>query len=205
MTLGEAARKLGASSVLADALQAHFAGTPLEGAHFLAQLAHESAGFTRFEESFDYSVERLREVFSRTRISDEECRQWGRAPGRRADQEAIANRVYGGLWGRNRLGNTQPGDGWKYRGRGCAQLTGRDNYARCGAALGLDLLAHPDLLLIPEHNARSAVWFWTTKNCAPHAMRDDVETVSRAWNGGTNGLADRIRFLKRAKTLLGVR
>lgn len=207
MEVGKAAAALGAGALAPEierACERWEIDTPLLQAHFLAQIAHESAGFHRLVENFNYSVEGLLKTFRRNRISAEECMKWGRRPGRKADQEAIANRVYGGLWGRNRLGNTEPGDGWKFRGRGLAQLTGRDNYTRCGAALGIDLINHPDLLLQPRYAAQSAGWVWHSHRCRPYAARDDVIAVSVAWNGGKNGIDDRIHWLKRAKQTLGV-
>lgn len=83
-------------------------------------------------ESLNYSVGRLRQVFGTHRITAEEARKYGRSGSKKADQRAIANTVYGGRWGRDNLGNVQPGDGWLYRGRGFAQITGRANYRKFG-------------------------------------------------------------------------
>jgi putative chitinase len=106
--------------------------------------------------------------------------------------------------GRKDLGNTQPGDGRRFKGRGLPQITGRDNYRACGAALGLDLLANPDLLEQPLPAARSAGWFWKTKNLAPLADADKFGSVCRLWNGGYNGLDDRIQHWLRIRRALGL-
>lgn len=90
--------------------------TPLRQAHFIAQVGHESNGFKSLRENLNYSVEGLLKTFSRSRISIEEANAYGRTSSQPANQEMIANIVYGGEWGRKNLGNTQEGDGWKYRG-----------------------------------------------------------------------------------------
>lgn len=93
--------------------------------------------------------------------------------------------------GRLDLGNTQPGDGYKYRGRGLIQTTGRANYAATGRALGLDLVARPELLGLPPLAARSAGWFWKTKGLNEIADAGDFVKATKRINGGTSGLADR--------------
>lgn len=203
MGVGDAAASLGAgvyAPEIARACATWGIDTPEDQARFLAQIAVETRHFTRFIESFNYSVDGLRATFSKARISDEECNKWGRRRGHSAEEEAIANRLYGGLWGRNRLGNTEPGDGWKFKGRGMAQLTGRDNYDRCGHALNLDLIGHPELLVQMRPSAQSAGWFWKTKGCAGLSSCRDV---CLAWNGGSNALADRLAVYQRARELLG--
>ena len=100
--------------------------------------------------------------------------------------EQIANNVYAG-----RMGNTAPGDGWKYRGRGLIQLTGKTNYRLCGEALGLDLLAQPELLEKPQHACMAAAWFWSSNGLNSLADKGDIETITRRVNGGLTGLADR--------------
>ena len=93
--------------------------------------------------------------------------------------------------GRVDLGNTQPGDGSKYRGRGLIQITGRANYKACGEALGLDLINQPELLEKPQHACMSAAWFWATKGLSTLADEGKFETITRRINGGGNGMADR--------------
>ncbi len=97
------------------------------------------------------------------------------------------------------LGNVHPGDGVKFKGHGPIQITGRDAHARCGAALGLDLIADPTLICRPEHATRSAVWFWNDKmgGLSPLADRDWFKAITRLINGGFNGLSDRRQYWDR--------
>ena len=104
--------------------------------------------------------------------------------------------------GRADLGNTQPGDGSKYRGRGLIQITGRANYKACGEALGLDLVNQPELLEKPQHACMSAAWFWATKGLSTLADEGKFETITRRINGGVNGLADRQMLYARALKVL---
>jgi putative chitinase len=106
--------------------------------------------------------------------------------------------------GRLDLGNTQPGDGRRFKGRGLPQITGRDNYRKCGAALGLDLITNPELLEQPVPATRSAGWFWHVKNLAPLADADKFGSLCRLWNGGFNGLDDRITHWLRIRKVLGL-
>ena len=106
--------------------------------------------------------------------------------------------------GRLDLGNTERGDGQRFKGRGLGQVTGRDNYRSCGLALGLDLLANPELLEQPLPAARSGGWFWKTKGLAPLADADKFGTLCRIWNGGINGLDDRIVHWLRIRKCLGL-
>lgn len=104
--------------------------------------------------------------------------------------------------GRLDLGNTQPGDGSRFRGRGLIQITGRANYRACGAALGLDLETSPLMLERPNYAALSAAWFWESHGCNELADRDDFIRITRRINGGLNGLADREALWKTAKGAL---
>lgn len=106
--------------------------------------------------------------------------------------------------GRKDLGNTEPGDGKRFKGRGFGQVTGRENYRLCGIALGLDLIANPELLEQPLPAARSAGWFWKVKNLAPLADADKFGSICRLWNGGYNGLDDRIQHWLRIRRCLGL-
>jgi putative chitinase len=107
-----------------------------------------------------------------------------------------------GYEGREDLGNTVPGDGRKYCGRGLIQITGRANYAKCGEALGLDLISHPELLELPQHAAMSAAWFWKQKGLNDLSDRDEFNTITRRINGGLNGLQDRLEIWKKAREVL---
>lgn len=183
----------GTLEALEAAAKAHaLAGLPL--AHWLGQMHVESMGFSRLVESLNYSVEALLTTFGRHRISEADCRRYGRRPGHLANQEAIANLVYGGEWGRKNLGNTEPGDGWRFRGRGYKQLTGRANFERYGVT--------PEDLMRPEKSAEIAAQFFVDKGCVALAQRDDVRGNTLKINGGVNGLPERIVQTQRAKGIL---
>lgn len=155
---------------------------PSELAMFLAQIDHESGGFKALEENLNYSPARLLQIFPKYFRSTAEAEAAAAA-----GPAGIANRVYGG-----RMGNTLPGDGYKYRGRGLIQLTGKDNYTAAGKALGIDLVNNPDLAADAVTAAKIAVWFWKSRNGLGAAGRSgDVLTATRLINGGTNGLSDR--------------
>lgn len=110
----------------------------------------------------------------------------------------------GAYEGRKDLGNTEPGDGIRYKGRGLIQVTGRHNYDACGQALGIDCIGNPELLEAPEAASRSAAWFWQTHNLNASADADDIRTSTRIINGGFNGLLDRQQRLAEAKRGMGV-
>lgn len=105
--------------------------------------------------------------------------------------------------GRDDLGNTEPGDGRRFKGRGLIQLTGRANYTACGRALGIDLVWSPELAEDPIVGLRVALWFWTSHNLERFADIDDVRAVTRVVNGGLNGLAEREAATERAFRALG--
>lgn len=104
--------------------------------------------------------------------------------------------------GRADLGNTEPGDGTRFRGRGLIQITGRANYRACGDALGLDLVGEPHLLESPLLAARSAGWFWQTHGLNARADLGDFKGITKRINGGTNGMADRLAYFERAQAVL---
>jgi len=106
--------------------------------------------------------------------------------------------------GRRDLGNTEPGDGKRFKGRALPQITGRDNYRACGIALGMDLIANPELLEQPLPAARAGGWFWKVKNLGPLADAEKFGSVCRLWNGGFNGLDDRIQHWLRIRKCLGL-
>jgi putative chitinase len=104
--------------------------------------------------------------------------------------------------GRADLGNVVTGDGVRYKGRGLIQITGRSNYKACGAALGLDLINHPELLEQPVNACRSAAWFWRSRGLNDLADVGDQVRITRRINGGTNGLAERLAFFETAEKVL---
>ena len=104
--------------------------------------------------------------------------------------------------GRVSLGNTQPGDGMKFKGRGLIQITGRNNYFECGKALGVDLITNPELLETPDLACRSAAWFWASRGLNDLADKGDINRICRRINGGLNGLSDRMAYyIKSCKAL----
>jgi putative chitinase len=167
--------------------------TPLRLAHFLAQVAHESAGFTQLEENLSYSTERLMQVWPSRFPTREAANPFARQP------FALAERVYG-----RRLGNRVAGDGWRYRGRGLIQITGRETYASMALLAGLDLETTPSLATDPANATRIALAFWRWKACDALADANDLIGITRRINGGLTGLDDRTRWLARAKQLFAV-
>lgn len=168
--------------------------TMREVASFLANISVESAGLTRMAESLNYSVDGLLKTFGRHRISEADARRLGRKPGEAGlpldRQMLLANILYGGEFGRVNLGNTQPGDGWKFRGYGPKQLTGRDNHSRFAQAMGIAVDDVPALIRTREGGMMSAGWFWKSHNLDAKAATPGVEDDRRAINGGVNGLAE---------------
>jgi putative chitinase len=188
--------------VLVAAMHEFGIDTPLRVAGFIAQIYVESSGFTRLTENLNYTPQGLVATFTR-RISQQQANEWGRRPGEKVvpheRQVKIANQVYS-----NRFGNRGPesGDGWRYRGQGLKQLTFADNYRDCGAGIGLDLLNHPEYLRRDAPAARSAGWYWQSCNCNRYADAGDLRGMSRAINGGDNGLAQRQQAYTRARRIL---
>ena len=168
--------------------------TPLRAAAFIAQTAHESAGYSAFLENLNYSAQALLKTWP-NRFTPENAAVYARQP------EKIANHVY-----INRLGNGDEvsGDGWRYRGRGVIQTTGHINYKACGIGLGLDLIAFPELLEQPLNAFRSAGWYWKNRNCNSFADSGDFIGLTKAINGGLNGLDDRKAYYGRAKSVFGI-
>lgn len=192
-----------AAPYLADAATRWGIHTPLQVIHWLAQLHHESGGFRSARESLNYRVQALLTLFGRHRITEVDARAFGRDGDQRADQEAIANCLYGGAWGAKNLGNTEAGDGWRFIGRGWKQLTGRDNYTRCSTAIYGDtrLVERPELLEQPEASAQAAGWFWMANGIGQYADRDDARAVRKRVNGGAIGLDECIRLTGEAKRI----
>lgn len=155
---------------------------PLRVQHFFAQVAVESAGLVRLVEDLNYSAERLHQVWPKRFPSEAAAAPYAHNP------EALANKVYGG-----RLGNTHPGDGWRYRGSGLMQVTGRENFRDAGHE------DDPDALRTPRPALLSALWFWADHACNVPADADDVARVRHIVNGGENGLDDARAWLAKAK------
>lgn len=147
---------------------------------FLAQTTHESNNYKRLEESFNYKPERLFQVFKKRVGSLEKANELCSK-----GAEAIGDFVYGG-----RLGNAKD-EGYKYRGRGIIQLTGKNNYEYYGNKLNIDLVNNPDLAKEPDTAIEIALLFWKEKGCGMFAKMGDVKTVTKLINGGYNGLDDR--------------
>lgn len=172
-------------------------GWPLkEQAALVAQLSYESGGFRRVEESLNYSTDSLLRTFSRRRITEEQAEKYGRNKAHPADQKALAEVLYGCESAKGReLGNTAPGDGWRYRGRSPVQLTGRGNYRRAGEDLGLPLEDDPDLLARDfDAGAQVCVWFWRGAGLGELLEDKGFEAVTQRLNGGHLGSPQRGRL-----------
>jgi predicted chitinase len=169
--------------------------TPLRQAAFLAQIAHKSAGLMIFEENLNYSEEGLLNTWP-GRFATEEAAVYARQP------EKIANRVYA-----DRLGNGPEvsGDGWRYRGRGYFQITGRSYYRQLGQELGLNLENNPDQAATPEVAFRVAAAFWKSRGLNELADKEDLKAINRRITGGSVGLEERQQYYEIAKEALGVR
>lgn len=155
---------------------------PKEQAMFMSQMSHESGGFRRLEENLNYSPERLMQVSATARGKGLEAV----TAATRQGPEAVAELMYGG-----RMGNTAAGDGYKFRGRGFTQLTGKDNYAAAGKDLGLDLVNNPELAAQPENAGKISAWYWKKNGLGAAGQAGDVASATRRINGGLNGLSDR--------------
>ena len=172
---------------------------PRRVAAWLATIAHESARLTRVVENLNYSAEGLARTWparyaDMTGEPNATARRIARHP------EQIANLTYAGRLGNGTAGS---GDGWRYRGRGLIQITGRSNYAASGAALGLDLINCPELLEQPHNAALSAAEWWQRHGCNALADAGDMAAVTRRVNGGLIGLDDRLKLYSAAMNFLG--
>lgn len=175
----------------------HFAdagiNTGMRIAHCLAQSSVETAGFTRLVENLNYSALRLTQVWPARFRSTSAAQPFANNP------EALANKVYGN---RADLGNNQAGDGWKYRGRGTKQTTGRANYADVDRITGMPVINEPDLLADPDKGTLAGCVYWQERGCSSQADGDDIVSLTKRINGGMNGLAQRKVALTRAKRIL---
>ena len=171
--------------------------TPLRISNFMAQLEHES-GLKPISENLNYSsTKRLKLIFGKyfKGLTNYQLSFFVNKA------ELVANIVYA-----NRMGNgsVNSGEGWKYRGRGFIQITGKENYFRLHIDTDLDCLKNPDLLLIEENAMLSACWFWKLKGLNSLADKDDILSITKSINGGVNGLEHRKELLKKWKQELKI-
>jgi putative chitinase len=170
--------------------------TALRLSHFLAQCGHESAGFKAVQENLNYGAKGLLGIFKKYFPTEAKALQYERKP------EKIANLVYGSRMGN---GDETSGDGYRFRGRGYIQLTGKNNYAAFGKAINENIAANPDLVAT-KYPLLSAAWFWSSNglNTLADKGADDasVTAITKRVNGGTIGLPDRIKHFKEYYTLL---
>jgi putative chitinase len=180
-----------------DALNSTFARfnitTPRQQAAFIGQCGHECGNFRILEENLNYRAATLMKLWPKRFPTQEIANAYAGNP------KKIANMVYS-----NRMGNRDEssGDGYRFRGRGCIQLTGSTNYFNAGKTLGMDFWADPDLVGTPTYAALTAGWFWSTHKCNELAEAADWVKLTKAINGGTIGLDDRIKHTNEALTIL---
>ena len=181
---------------LPDTMAKFELNTPLRLAHFLAQAGHESGGFKAVNENLNYGAKGLLGIFKKYFPTEAKAKEYERKP------EKIANVVYANRMGN---GNEASGEGWKYRGRGYIQLTGKQNYTAFDAVVAEDIATNPDLVAT-KYPLLSAAWFFHKNGL--HKIADGgatdavVTTVTKRVNGGTIGLADRIKHFKEYYALL---
>lgn len=166
-------------------------------AAFVAQCAHESGNFMVLQENLNYRWQSLRKLFPKYFPDDAIAQDYASRPNK---QEAIANRIYG-----SRMGNgpEESGDGYRYRGRGLIQLTGRQNYTWFAASLEISPEEASEYLMTFEGAAQSACWFWETNKLNQWADKGDILTLTKRINGGTIGLDDRIKHYEHALHIMG--
>jgi putative chitinase len=203
MVTAEQLQRLHINPALVEPLNATFQrwgiNDAVKQAAFLAQCGHESNSFKVLEENLMYRAETLVKLFPKTPkrtwgFTLEEAKAYERQP------QKIANRIYG-----NRMGNRDEasGDGWRFRGSGYLQLTGHANFYHAGQALGQDFVMKPDLVRTPEWGMQTAGWFWATHKCNELAAARNWVGLTKAINGGTIGLEDRIQHTNLAFASLG--
>ena len=163
--------------------------TPRQQAAFIGQCGHECGNFRILEENLNYRAETLCKLWPKRFPTLEFAKQYEKNP------RKIANNVYS-----SRMGNRDEasGDGYRFRGRGCIQLTGHANYYHAGQALGVDFVADPDLVATPKYAALTAGWFWSTQGCNDLAEVGNWVALTKKINGGTIGLDDRVAHTNQA-------
>jgi putative chitinase len=167
--------------------------TPAQQASFIGQCGHECGNFKVLEENLNYRAETLMKLWKSRFPTLEIANEYARNP------KKIANKVYA-----SRMGNRDEssGDGFRFRGRGCIQLTGHANYFHAGKACGEDFVMNPDLVATPKYAAMTAGWFWNTHKLNQYADARDYVTMTKKINGGTIGLADRQKHIAHALEVL---
>lgn len=185
-------------SALAQLLPDYEINTAQRIAAFIAQCSHESGGFTALQENLNYKPATLRKLFGKYFPTDALAEEYCAKPNK---QEAIASRIYA-----NRMGNGDEAskEGYKYRGRGLIQLTGKSNYIAFADSLEITPEEASDYLATFEGAAQSACWFWEANNLNQWADKGDIVTLTKRINGGTIGLEDRIKHYEHALHVLGV-
>ena len=197
MVSSEQLAKLHIGPQWVDALNATFERfnilTPIQQASFIGQCGHECGQFKVLEENLNYRAETLMKLWSKRFPTLEIANQYARNP------KKIANMVYS-----NRMGNRDEasGDGYRFRGRGCIQLTGHANYFHAGQACGVDFVMEPDLVATPQYAAMTAGWFWDTHKLNQYADSRNFVLMTKKINGGTIGLNDRIKHIDMAIAVL---
>ena len=197
MVSTEQLAKLGIGPQWVDALNATFnrfgINTPKQQAAFIGQCGHECGNFRILEENLNYKAATLMKLWAKRFPSLEIANQYAGNP------KKIANMVYA-----SRMGNRdeQSGDGYRFRGRGCIQLTGSANYFHAGQALGIDFMSDPDQVATPKFAALTAGWFWSTHGCNDLAEAGNWMGLTKKINGGTIGLDDRIAHTNQALAVL---
>jgi putative chitinase len=176
-----------------DTLTKFQINTPLRICHFLAQAMHESGNFKVTKENLNYSAKGLTGTFRKYFITEASAIPYQR------NQQKIANYVYS-----NRMGNGDEasGDGWKYKGRGFLQCTGKNNYSRLSKDTGVDFLTHPELLETLEYAALSAGHYWSVNHLNALADKNDIKAVTKAINGGFIGLEERSKNFNKLMSII---
>lgn len=169
-----------------ELLEKYEINTPERIAGFFSQCAHESGNFKFKAENLNYSAEALNRVFPAYFGTKRNAAEYARNP------EKIANVVYNDANRKSKLGNTEPGDGWKFRGRGYIQLTGRTNYTGFAKFMGMGIDEVISYAETDEGALASALYFWKLANCNKHCDSGDQKALCKSINGGFNGLEDRI-------------
>jgi putative chitinase len=197
MVNAEQLKQLHIGEQWADALNETFARfnilSPVQQASFIGQCGHECGNFKVLEENLNYRAETLMKLWAKRFPTIEIANEYARNP------KKIANKVYA-----SRMGNRDEssGDGYRFRGRGCIQLTGHANYFHAGKACDEDFVMNPDLVATPKYAAMTAGWFWNTHKLNQYADARDFATMTKKINGGTIGLNDRIKHINHALEVL---